>query len=125
MKKVIFLSVLYFLCSAFSGVMAQNNDSIAIRHIFSDALTDSTSYHNLRNLTSHYSKRLAGSEQSQKSVAWAFQLLKSMGLDSVWMQECKVRHWDRGNKEIGRVISTKAGDHDLSVCALGGSIATA
>jgi carboxypeptidase Q len=124
MKKVIFLSVLYFLCSAFSGVMAQNNDSIAIRHIFSDALTDSTSYHNLRNLTSHYSKRLAGSEQSQKSVAWAFQLLKSMGLDSVWMQECKVRHWDRGNKEIGRVISTKAGDHDLSVCALGGSIAT-
>ena len=88
-------------------MIAQNNDSLVIRRIFNDALTDSTSYHNLRDLTSHYSKRLAGSEQSLKAVNWAEQLLKSMGPDSVWLQECKVRHWERGEKEIAKVISAK------------------
>jgi hypothetical protein len=123
MKKFSFIFVIC-LSSAITGLMAQNNDSIVIRHIFNDALTDSTSYHNLRILTSHYSKRLAGTEQAQKAAIWAEQLLKNMGLDTVWLQECKVRHWDRGGKEIAKVISSKAGNHNLSICALGGSLAT-
>lgn len=124
MKKFILISVFYLLSSAFTGMIAQNNDSLVIRRIFNNTLTDSTSYHNLRDLTSHYSKRLAGSEQSLKAVKWAEQLLKSMGPDSVWLQECKVRHWERGEKEIAKVISAKSGNHSLSICALGGSVST-
>jgi hypothetical protein len=124
MKKFILLSVIYILSSVFTGLMAQNNDSLIIKRIFNDALTDTSSYHNLRNLTNHYSKRLAGSEQSLKAVTWAEQLLKSMKPDTVWLQECNVRHWDRGGKEIGKVISVKSGNHNLSICALGGSVAT-
>jgi hypothetical protein len=125
MKNRILISVFSLLSSAFITVSAQNADSIAIKRIFSDALTDTTSYHNLRNLTSHYGGRLAGSAQSVKAVKWTEQELKNMGLDTVFLQECRVRHWERGGKESGKVISAKAGNHELSICALGGSVPTA
>lgn len=124
MKRIILISALCLLTSLSFRLMAQNNDSIAIRRIFNDALTDTISYHNLRNLTGHYAKRLAGTEQSLKAVKWAFELMKTMSLDTVYLQECKVRHWDRGEKETGKVISAKAGNHNLSICALGESVAT-
>jgi hypothetical protein len=125
MKKLILNSIFCLLCSGCITVTAQNADSLVIKRIFSDALTDTTSYHNLRNLTGHYSERLAGSAQSLKAVKWVEQVLKNMGLDTVWLQECRVRHWDRGEKETGKVISVKAGNHNLSICALGGSVPTA
>jgi len=125
MKNLILNSIFFLLSFACITASAQNADSIAIKRIFSDALTDTTSYHNLRNLTGHYGGRIAGSAQSLKAVKWAEQVLKNMGLDTVFLQECKVRHWERGEKESGKVISVKAGNHDLNICALGGSLPTA
>lgn len=124
MKKQI--QYLIFCVLSFIGInlTAQNSDSIAIKRIFSNALTDTTSYHNLRNLTAHYAGRLAGTAQSEKAVKWAEQVLKGMGLDTVYLQECKVRHWERGEKETGKVSSAKAGSHNLNICALGGSVPT-
>ncbi|MCX6246276.1 MAG: M20/M25/M40 family metallo-hydrolase [Bacteroidetes bacterium] len=124
MKNILLISVFCFLISAGTTAKAQNADSIAIKRIFTDALTDTTSYHNLRTLTGSYAGRLAGTAQSMKAVKWAEQLLKGMGLDTVYLQECKVRHWERGTKETGRVISAKAGNHELVICALGGSVPT-
>jgi len=124
MKNLILKTFFWLLFSACITSSAQNADSLAIKRIFSEALTDTTSYHNLRNLTGNYARRLAGSAQSLKAVKWADQLLKNMGLDTVFLQECKVRHWERGEKETGKVISGKAGNHDLSICALGGSVPT-
>jgi hypothetical protein len=46
-------------------------------------------------------------------------------MDTVYLQACKVRHWDRGEKETGRVVSVRAGNHVLDICSLGGSVATA
>jgi hypothetical protein len=103
----------------------QNADSVAISGIFRNALTDTTSYSNLRTLTGKYARRLAGTEQSMRAIKWAEGVLRGMGLDTVYLQECKVRHWERGGKEIGTLISAKTGNSGLSVCALGGSIATA
>jgi hypothetical protein len=125
MKNLILSTIFFLLYSAGITTKAQNADSLAIKRIFSDALTDTTSYHNLRNLTGHYGGRLAGSAQSLKAVKWAEQVLKNMGLDTVFLQECKVRHWERGKKETGKVISAKAGNHDLNICALGGSVPAA
>jgi carboxypeptidase Q len=124
MKNLILSSIFFILFSAGITTLAQNADSVAIKRIFSYALTDTSSYHNLRNLTGHYGGRLAGSAQSMKAVKWAEQVLKNMGLDTVFLQECRVRHWERGEKESGKVISAKAGNHELSICALGGSVPT-
>jgi hypothetical protein len=124
MKKTVIISFCCLLAACLTG-SAQNVDSVAISGIFRNALTDTTSYSNLRTLTGKYARRLAGTEQSQKAIKWAEVLLRTMGLDTVYLQECKVRHWERGEKESGSVVSTKAGNCSLSVCALGGSVATA
>ena len=125
MKNLLLSSILCLLTFVCKTVTAQNADSIAIKRIFSDALTDSSSYHNLRNLTGHYGGRLAGSAQSLNAVKWAEQVLKNMGLDTVFLQECNVRHWERGVQETGKVLSAKAGNHELRICSLGGSVPTA
>jgi carboxypeptidase Q len=125
MKNRFLNSAFCFLFFAGIAASAQNADSIAIRSIFTGVLTDTTSWHNLRILTGHYGGRLAGTPQSGKAVEWAEKVLKGMGLDTVFLQECRVRHWERGPKETGKVISSTAGDHDLNVCALGGSVPTA
>ncbi len=124
MKKQTYYIIFCVLSFVSINVLAQNADSVAIKRIFSNALTDSTSYHNLRNLTGHYAGRLAGSAQSMKAVKWVEQQLQNMGLDTVFLQECKVRHWERGDKETGKVISSKAGNHTFGICALGGSVPT-
>ncbi len=50
--------------------------------------------------------------------------MKQLGFDSVWLQPVMVPHWVRGEKEIGRIISKRAGTVTVNVCALGGSIGT-
>jgi hypothetical protein len=124
MKKPFIISFCFLLAASLTG-SAQDADSVAISQIFRNALTDTTSYSNLRTLTGKYAGRLAGTAQSQRAIKWAETVLRTMGLDTVYLQECKVRHWERGGKESGSVISAKAGHSVLSVCALGGSVATA
>ena len=124
MKTPIRISIFCFLTLAGTAIKAQNSDSLAIRSIFSEALLDTSSFHNLRVLTADYPRRLAGTAQSFNALKWAEQVLLKMGLDTVYHQQCMVRHWERGDKEIARVVSGKAGNHNLNVCALGGSVPT-
>lgn len=121
MKKLLLPAFIFMLTFP---LFSQNQDSLVISSIYQNALTDTTSYHNLRILTSDFPDRLAGSDKSLAAVKWTEKVLQSMGLDSVWLQQCKVRRWERGEKEVGRVISKHEGKHDLAVCALGGSVAT-
>ena len=124
MKKIFLSSISGVLFLFFINVSAQNGDSLAIRRIFTSALADSSSYANLRYLTTKIGGRLAGSPQSLKAVKWAEKVFEGIHPDTVYLQECMVRHWERGEKEIAKVTSVKAGNHDLHVCALGGSIGT-
>ena len=50
--------------------------------------------------------------------------MKQLGFDTVWLQPMMVPHWVRGKKEIGRIVSKRAGTVPVNVCALGGSIGT-
>ncbi len=112
-----------FLLLAVSGY-SQDNDSIVIRSIFSEALKDNTAEKNLEYLCKKIGGRLCGSPQAEKAVNWSEETLKKMGLDTVYRQELKVRHWVRGEKESAVVQSKSNGNHDLHVCAIGGSIGT-
>ena len=127
----------YFLFFLFSfliscTVRSQNRDSVAIREIFNEALTDSTAYHNLRYLCTKIGGRLCGSPQAEKAIQWAEKVLTEMGLDTVWLEEVKVRHWVRGGNEellmnpessANSVVSSGA-KQKLHACAIGGSIGT-
>ncbi len=98
---------------------SQKPDEALVREIFSEALSDTVPYGQLKTLCTRFEGRICGSPAADSAVVWAESLLRSMGLDTVWLQPLMVKRWDRGEKETGRVISAVTGEHSVSVCALG------
>ncbi len=92
--------------------------------IFNEALTEGQCYEMLDVLSNSIGGRLSGSPQAAAAVEWAKQTLQSLDIDSVYLQECMVPHWERGEKEQARILSDWIGQEDLPVCALGGSVGT-
>jgi carboxypeptidase Q len=86
------------------------------------ALIDHSGYKMLEELCS-IGHRLSGSETSLKAIFWSEQKMKEIGLDSVWLQPVMVPHWERGKIEEA-VLKSRYGINNLSIAALGGSIAT-
>jgi len=118
------LLILSLLLAFSHSLLAQKEDSVIIRRIFKEALSDTTAYHNLRYLCTAIGGRLCGSPQAEKAVRWSEKLLGEMGLDTVFLQEVKVRHWVRGNIEKLEVNPGTASGFRLHACAIGGSIGT-
>ncbi|MCE3278586.1 MAG: peptidase family protein [Bacteroidetes bacterium] len=120
MRITILLFTLFFSLS----INAQT-DSALIKRIFDEALKNGKSYSNLDYLCNKIGGRLSGSPEAQKAVEWTFKAMKEAGADTVFLQECMVPHWVRGQKEVGKVITSNSkGIKEVPVCALGGSIAT-
>jgi len=118
--------ILLFLCSTLVvGANAQNSDSLMLRKIYDEALTNGQSYKNLEYLCKSIGGRLAGSPEAAKSVDFVKATMDKMGLDSVYLQPCMVPHWVRGAKEVGEIVDVNTSKHtSVSICALGGSIST-
>lgn len=117
MKK----SALVLLLFTFLGARAQDSDRVAIKDLYSTALTENQGYKWLSGLT-EIGGRLAGSPEADEAVAYFQKLADSLGFDT-WLQEVKVPHWVRGE---GNTASFAAnGQHfDVHFCALGGSVGT-
>ncbi|MBC7923004.1 MAG: M20/M25/M40 family metallo-hydrolase [Ferruginibacter sp.] len=104
---------------------AQPADSLTIRRIFDEALRNGHGYRHLDYLSNRIGGRLSGSPQAAAAVEWGYQVMKSYGFDTVYTQEVMVPHWVRGDQEVARILnSSKAGNVDVAVCALGGSVGT-
>jgi hypothetical protein len=120
MKKI----ALAFL--GLSSISFAQTDSATIRKIYSEVLSHGKCYSNLDYLTNKIGGRLAGSPQAAQAVEFAMKAMKEAGADTVFLQECMVPHWVRGEKEVGKVLSSNSkGIKEVPVAALGGSIATA
>lgn len=104
---------------------AQNVDSLFIRKIFDEALSNGRCHEDLRSLCKDVGARLAGSAQAQMAVYWGEKLLNSYGFDSVYLQPIIVPHWDRGNRENAWIKHADGSLRKIPVTALGGSIGTA
>ncbi len=107
----------------------QNNDidkdAFFIRSIYDEALINGQAFDWLNYLTQRIGGRLSGSPQAAAAVEYTRQELLRLGLDTVYLQECMVPHWVRGEKEQVRIInSSKLGSVDLSALALGNSVGT-
>lgn len=119
MTKCIHILILAIFCPVF--LFSQETDSIIIRKIFTQNLTQSNSYSNLRELCKNIGNRISGSENAEKAVKWAYEKLKNENCaDSVYLQEVTIPVWKRIKEEAFILGSNKK----LAVCALGGSIAT-
>lgn len=88
--------------------------------IVETALKERKGYKYLRELC-EIGPRLSGSENSMKAIKWAYEKMKSLGFDKVWLQPVIVPHWERGETESCKILDL---NRELSVLALGGSIAS-
>ena len=114
--------LIFFLIS-FLSINAQAQDAKTIRTIYDLALTQSEAYENLRVLCKDIGHRLSGSEGADSAVVWGQRVLEKLELDTIYLQEITVPHWERGRKEKAYFYNEK-GKNMLDVCALGGSIST-
>lgn len=118
-KHFILLAALFTIISC-----SQKQDSEVISDIFKAAQSDTTAYHTLRVLSSEYGNRLAGTPISGESIKYMKRVIEGSNFDTVYLQECKVAHWSRGEKEEGYAISKNFEKKRLVVCTLGNSVGT-
>lgn len=118
--------ILIILASLVSfTIHGQSSDETTIRTIYDEALARGKSYEMLEYLTTKIGSRLSGSPGAAASVEWTRHIMQNFDFDSVWLQPVMVPHWERGQKEVARVInSKKMGTVALNVCALGNSAGT-
>lgn len=112
-----------FILLPFIG-QAQNTDSLFIRRIADEMLTNGKAFENLRHLTKKIGGRLAGSPQMVKAENWGLSTLRQSGADTAYFQECLVPHWVRGGVDQATVISVddKKQRRPLDVLALGNTM---
>lgn len=110
------------LCSMVA--FAQKDDSINIKKIADEVLTNGKAYENLRYLCKKIGPRLSGSAEAQKAVEATAKMLRDAGADSVYLQSCIVPHWVRGEKEKGYIMQSNGEKFNLDLCALGNSEGT-
>ena len=124
MRKQLFLTLVLILPAFMHISRAQNQDSLTIRKMYTEALTNPVAYKNLDYLCTKIGGRLCGSAKAEEAVQYVMNLLEGMKLDSVYLQPMMVKHWERGDKETAKLVSAKKGSRELHVCALGTSIGT-
>jgi carboxypeptidase Q len=125
MKKFAIAPVFLILLIPVLSV-AQTKEQIAVEKLYNESLTDGRSYQMLDYLSNRIGCRMSGSPQAAAAVEWARQTMKTLGADTVYLQQVMVPHWVRGDKEQGNIMSSEipGGNISVPVCALGGSIGT-
>jgi len=121
-----------FFIAGFAS-FGQNKDSLMIRRIADEILTNGKAYDHLHYLTKQVGARLAGSPGMVKAEQWGLKTMQESGADKSWLQKCSVPHWIRGGKDEAGIMSFQpvAGgvgkskmERKLDVVALGNSIGT-
>jgi carboxypeptidase Q len=120
------ITLLTFFCGLFFWANAQTplHDTVMIRSLYDAALVNGKSYEMLGELCRIAPKRLSGSPGAAAAVEWGRQTMSALGFDSVWLQPVMVPCWVRGSKEYAKIITRHTGGQELTICSLGGSVAT-
>jgi hypothetical protein len=111
------------LLPLFSNAQA-NTDSLFIKKMSDEIMTNGKAYDLLHELTKKIGGRLAGSPQARNAVIWGKKSLESMGADKVFLQPCKVPNWKRGGNDFVAItgVNGEARLQPLSALALGNSM---
>jgi hypothetical protein len=129
-------------------VMPEPTDSLVFKRLMDLSLTDGHAYMRLGELCKSVGPRLSGSDNAERGIEWAVNMLNSYHFDTVFTQPVMVPRWERGDVESVRLYSsvltkklklhTHRADYnceafveanpqpkkvyDLQACALGGSV---
>jgi carboxypeptidase Q len=117
-----YLFLIIMLINFFTAAQNLDKFNIIADSITRQALSEQSGYKMLKEFCS-IGHRLSGSESSLKAIFWAKMKMEEMGLDSVWLQPVMVPNWKRGS--VGEaVLNSNDIYKNLSIAALGGSVAT-
>jgi len=122
MKKSISLLAVIFIANILYGQTTE--DSVLLRRMANEILSNGNAYENLRFLTKKVGPRLSGSPQAGSAVLETARMMRVAGADTVVLQECMVPHWVRGAKESAKLIFANGKEYPLNVAALGNSVGT-
>lgn len=124
--RLIIVTISLVLCSLATHAQQNSDEDVRmIKTIYDHSLTNSNCYSWLEYLTSNIGGRLAGSPASMAAVFYTQQMLDTIQLDRVWLQDCEVPHWTRGIKEEARIVqSSQYGSYSMKCLALGNSEGT-
>lgn len=123
--KLLAIAIISFFTLFHPGLKQPQRDSEIIKSIFEESLHNGKSYKWLDYLANGIGGRLSGSPEAAAAVEWAWQVMDTLGLDSVWRQPVMVPHWVRGEKEFAKFFSPNYyGEKEVAICALGGSVGT-
>ncbi|MDO5607344.1 MAG: M20/M25/M40 family metallo-hydrolase [Capnocytophaga sp.] len=112
-----------FLFFTIIHVHAQQNDSLMIRNIYTQALTQGKAYDWLHHISYEIGGRLSGSYSNKRMVDYTKSELESLGV-TVGLQPVMVPHWVRGLAEYAYIETSKDKITTVPILALGGSVAT-
>jgi hypothetical protein len=120
MRKLILLIV----CLPLFAQAQVNQDSVTIKKMVDEIMTNGKAYDLLRELTKKIGGRLAGSPQQQNAAIWGKRNLEALNPDKVFMQPCKTPNWQRGGKDFAAIvgINGKPVIQKLEALALGNSL---
>ena len=100
--KPVKLSLLLLLLLSLSlrlSPQEQNDDIVFVRKIANIIRNSNSLLYNFHFLTKDIGARLSGSPAMYNSEQWVKYQMKKAGADSVWLQPCKVSHWERGGQD--------------------------
>ncbi len=124
MRKPVLFALILTLPAFVQVSLAQNQDSVILRKMYTEALMNPVAYKNLDYLCTKIGGRICGTAKAEEAVQYVKKVMEGMKLDTVFLQPVMVKHWERGTIETATVFSEKKGSVELHVCALGTSIGT-
>jgi hypothetical protein len=99
-------------------------DSLFIKRISDEIMTNGKAYDLLYELTKKIGGRLAGSPQQQQAAIWGKRNMEALGPDKVFFQACKTPNWKRGGNDFASIVGVNGESRiqPLAVLALGNSM---
>jgi hypothetical protein len=122
MRKLRFVAVLAGLALPF--VSLAQHDSTMLRKIVEDVLVRGAAYENLRFLCKKVGPRLSGSPGGAAAVKETARMMRELGADTVYLQECMVPKWVRQKGDTANLIMANGNAQSLNITALGNSEGT-
>jgi carboxypeptidase Q len=115
---------LLIFCLPFMANAQVNQDSVAIKKMADEIMTNGKAYDLLKELTKKIGGRLAGSPQQQNAAVWGKRNMEAFNADKVYLQPCKTPNWQRGGKDFAAIVGIhgKPIFQKLEVLALGNSL---
>lgn len=97
LKKIF---IILLLAVVHPALRAQwQSDSTVFKTIYNEALLRGECYSRLGELCKTVGHRLSGSDNAEKGIVWAVNMLKSYNFDTVFQQPVMVPRWERGHAE--------------------------